>query len=89
MINITHIGKAEALRRLYNRAQPLGLGVLHHDPKPMTLKEAEDLLAQQQYLDYLKGRVMKIKFDETMMIDERLYDRDNGTGAAAAAIAQP
>lgn len=85
MIDISHIGKAEALRRLYNASKPLGMGFLHFTAEEMTLSEAESLVASNTYFDYLKGRVMKV--DLTMPeFDPRLYDRDNGQGAAERAI---
>jgi hypothetical protein len=90
MINISHISKAEALRRLYNAAKPQGLGFRHFDPKPMSLEEAEQLLRANAggYFDYLKGRVMKVSVTGTD-IEERLYDRDNGPGAALRALHPP
>lgn len=41
--------------------------------------------AERIYFDYLQGRVMKVDLagDE---LDPRLYDRDNGEGAARRAI---
>jgi hypothetical protein len=59
-------------------------------------KEARELIKQQDeatknprvriYFDYVFGRVMKVDIggDE---INPALYDRDNGEGAAAAAVA--
>ena len=84
-ISISGLDKGSVLAALYNASQPLGMGVLHYTPEPMTAEQANDLLKSQDYFDYLKGRVMKvrIKGDE---LDPALYDRDNGIGAAAAAI---
>lgn len=86
MINLSGIDKAEVLAALYNASKPLGLGALHFTPEEMTREQAADLLAQSPHFDYLQGRVMKINLsgDE---LDPRLYDRDNGKGAAARAIA--
>jgi hypothetical protein len=83
-INIAGLNKAEVLAALYNASKPQGMGMLHYDPKPMTTDEASSLVGQG-YFDYLKGRVMKVSLsgDE---FDPWLYDRDNGTGAAARAI---
>ena len=39
------------------------------------------------YFDYLRGRVMKLKFKVGEPLDFGLYDRDNGTGAGARAVA--
>jgi len=46
-IDISSLDKAEVLRRLYNRAKPLGMGFLHYTPEPMTLVEARALLAER------------------------------------------
>ena len=37
------------------------------------------------YFDYLKGRVMKVEINGSML-DARLYDRDNGPGAAKRVV---
>lgn len=86
-ISIAGLDKALVLAALYNNSKPLGMGYLHFTPQPMTKDEAEAILADSasKYFDYLKGRVMKIKL-EGVNLDPRLYDRDNGQGAAAAAI---
>lgn len=91
MINIRGLSKARALVALYNRAQPQGLGFIHYDPKPMTEEEAQKLLdsfekGRRIYFDYLKGRVMKVDLTAEDSFDPRLYDRDNGPGAAEFAI---
>jgi hypothetical protein len=63
------------------------LGILHYDPKPLTITEAKTVLAKTDYVDYLKGRVIKVNLPENAKeFDCRLYDRDCGTGAAKAAI---
>ncbi len=86
MIDISKLDKADVLCALYNNSRPLGMGVFHFTPEPMTADEANGLLNESKYFDYLKGRVMKIDLsgDE---LDPRLYDRDNGNGAAHRAIA--
>lgn len=84
-MNIEKLNKAKALAALYNNSKPLGLGMLHYTHEPMTEEEASSLLKERTYFDYLKGRVMKIDLsgDE---LDTRLYNRDNGEGAAERAI---
>ena len=89
MIDIAGLDKGAVLAALYNASQPLGMGFLHYDPKPMTAEEGQALIAQAgKYasFDYLKGRVMKVDLsgDE---FRESLYDRDNGAGAAARVVA--
>lgn len=87
-IDISKLDKAEVLAALYNNSQPLGMGILHYDPKPMGKEEAGRLLEQsgeRPYFDYLKGRVMKVDLSGNIL-RTRLYDRDNGSGAAFSAI---
>lgn len=85
MISIDGLDKALVLAALYNASRPLGMGFVHYDPTPMSRDEAAAILEQSQSFDYLKGRVMKVNLrgDE---FDPWGYDRDNGDGAAAAAI---
>lgn len=85
-ISIQGLDKAAVLAALYNRAQPQGMmGFLHYNPKPMTAAEAQALLAQTTYFDYVKGRVMKVNLAKDEF-DPSLYDRDNGRGAAQEVI---
>jgi hypothetical protein len=86
MLDISTFDRAEVLARLYNAAKPQGLGFLPFDPKPMTTEEAKAYLdAGQTRFDYLNGRVMKVNLSSPNL-DNRLYDRDNGEGAAAEAL---
>ena len=85
MIDISKLSKVQVLVALYNASQPLGTGFLHYDPAPMSEEEADDLLEQSTYFDYVKGRVMKVDLSKSEF-DPRLYDRDNGQGAAQRAI---
>ena len=85
-IDISKLDKGDVLATLYNSSKPQGLGFLHFDPTPMTKEEAEELLKEQTYFDYLKGRVMKIDLSGDELRTD-LYDRDNGEGAAEFALA--
>ena len=85
MIDISGMNKAAVLAALYNHSHPLGMGVVHFDPAPMSAYEAEKLLEDFTYFDYLKGRVMKVDLKGDTL-DPCLYDRDNGEGAANRAI---
>jgi len=86
-MKIEGLNKAEVLAALYNNAKVQGMGFLQADNKQMTTEEAKTILdeSNDKYFDYLKGRVMKIRIagDE---IDTRLYNRDNGDGAAEIVI---
>lgn len=77
--------KAKVLASLYNNAKSQGLGFLQFDNNPMTEGEAEEILKQQTYFDYLKGRVMKVDLSGESF-DPWLYDRDNGEGSAERAL---
>lgn len=87
MVSIKGLSKVAVLAALYNHSQPLGLGILQYTPENMTKQEAQAILDQQGHFsfDYLKGRVMKVDI-RSDKFDERLYDRDNGPGAAQRAI---
>ena len=81
MIDLTNVNKAEVLAALYNGSHPQGMGFMQFTTEDMTVKEAENLLKEYTYFDYLKGRVMKIDLSKDQL-DQYLYDRDNGEGAA-------
>lgn len=85
-INISEMNKAEVLSRLFNSSRALGMGFLQPHAEPMTTEEAQEMLdSGQTYFDYVRGRVMKVDLSgDTLRTD--LYDRDNGQGAAAAAL---
>ena len=86
MVSIKGMDKAEVLVALYGKARAQGLGVLHYRPEPMTKEEAQALLDEgQTYFDYVHGRVMKVNLSGSDF-DPWLYDRDNGPGAARAAL---
>lgn len=94
-ISIEGLSKAAVLAALYNGARQQGMGFA--DPrgsKPMTEADAQTVLSEggwltnlpgHAYFDYLHGRVMKVDIGGDKL-DPYLYDRDNGPGAAAAAI---
>jgi hypothetical protein len=61
--------------------------MIHFRPARMTVDEARALLAQgPPRFDYLAGRVLKVDLDDPTGFDARLYDRDNGAGAAQAVV---
>lgn len=91
-IDTTGLDRADVLSALYNRAlEPArGWGFFDADSHGMDKAEAEAVIGRRRsgdlYFDYLKGRVMQIDVGEDLL-DPRLYDRDNGSGAAAEALA--
>lgn len=95
-IDIKGIDKAELLAALYNGSRQQGMGFMNPQGRSsMTKDDAQKILSQggwltnspgRVYFDYLAGRVMKVDIGGDSL-DPRLYDRDNGTGACAATIA--
>lgn len=84
-MNIAGKNKAAILAALYNSSKVQGMGFLQAKGGQMTEPEAAELLKEGTYFDYLHGKVMKVELsgDE---LNPRLYDRDNGEGAAERAI---
>jgi hypothetical protein len=99
MIDISKLKKADVLRVLYNASKPQGMGYMKETRADMPESQAETVVAaklkvykdagidtnETLYFDYVGGRVMKVDIAGDKL-DPRLYDRDNGQGAAAAAI---
>lgn len=87
-LNIKGLNKATVLAALFNTSRQQGMGFLDtRGAKPMTEEDAATVIQEQGlYFDYLRGRVMKVDLsgDE---LEPRLYDRDNGEGAAERALA--
>jgi hypothetical protein len=86
MINIEGLKKSEVLAALYNHAIPMELGISDRPHKDMTPDEAEKLLEECTYLDYLKGRILKVNLRSDVEFDESIYDRENGCGTATEAV---
>lgn len=87
MISIKGLDKAEVLKVLYDNSHIQGLGFLQEVPHGfVTVDHCASLLANSTYFDYLYGRVLKVDLSDDNFFEERLYDRDCGTGAAQRAI---
>lgn len=84
MVNIKGLDKAQVLKALYDHSRPQGLGFLQAG-KTVTLEECAKLLEEHTDFDYLGDRVLKVDLSEDEF-DPRLYDRDNGEGAAQRAV---
>ena len=88
-IDISKMNKCEVLAKLFNASKAQGMGFLQpgHDQQ-MSLQQAEKYLddSGSGYFDYLNGRVMKVDISGDSL-NPGLYDRDNGSGAAARALA--
>lgn len=87
-INIKGLDKAAVLAALYNNSRQQGMGFLHQrGAEAMSVEQAREELKRagdRPYFDYLHGRVLKVYLEDDL--DERLYDRDNGGGAAYRAL---
>lgn len=89
-MNIKGLKTAEVLATLYNASKVQGMGFLQADGKVMTTEDAEAILKEKEgdtYFDYLKGKVMKIDVGQEEL-NTRLYNRDNGEGAAERALSK-
>jgi len=100
MINIAGLEKWAVLKALYDGAQPLGMGFLHARPGGLPEEDAKRLVGgdapyepgqsaehrRALYFDYVGGRPLKVDLSQDEF-DPRLYDRDQGHGAAERAIA--
>jgi hypothetical protein len=95
-IDISKLDKAEVLAALYNNSRQQGMGFLQSRGREgMTVEQArEEIVAASGInrrgelticFDYLNGRVMKVDIGGDTLAPH-LYDRDNGQGAAAAAL---
>lgn len=91
-IDITGIAKHKILQALFNASKQQGLGILDKfGALPMDEMGAQEIvrgMALDGYplrFDYLRGRIMKVDLSDDTL-DPYLFDRDNGSGAAAAAI---
>lgn len=88
-MNIKGLDQAEVLAALYNGSRQQGLGFLQaRGAEGMTKEQAQKELDARGafYFDYLHGRVMKVNVRDNEL-ETRLYDRDNGEGAAERALA--
>ena len=85
MIDITGLNKKDVFEVLYRGSHQQGYGFLHRDN--LSREELDEIYddSDGKYFDYVSGRIMKVDLsgDE---FDERLYDRDNGSGAAYDAL---
>lgn len=85
-IDISDIDAAEVLVELYDNAGSPGLGPLHRRDKGMKIDEARKLIEVSGRFDYIRGRVLKVDLRDGKLKFARLYDRDNGDGAAQACV---
>lgn len=85
MVSIEGLDKAKVLKALYDGSHIQGMGFLSAVDN-FTEEDAKRLLEKQTYFDYLHGRIMKVDLSSDVEFNERLYDRDNGSGHAQEII---
>jgi len=88
IIDISSLNKAEVLQALFNASKQQGMGFLDgRGHYKLSLEDSQVCIDRggSQYYDYLRGRVLKIDLSKDEL-DTRLYDRDNGHGAAERAL---
>lgn len=85
-VDITGLNKARVLQALYAVAKPRGGPNRSFVPGPLSIFSAEDRLRVSLSLLDFKGRIMNVDISGNDF-DPQLFDRHNGLGAAAAAIA--
>jgi len=86
LVHYYSITGPELLMALYNNASPFGMGVvefLHHDKSKLTLEEANKILSEDQYIDYLNGVPIKQNFNmtEDIVLNIKSYDDRHFNGA--------
>lgn len=85
-LNIEGLSRGTVMAALYNAARVQGMGFMQYRPSPMTAEQGEEYLSKYgTYLDYVYGRVMKVRLDG-VAFHPGGYDRDNGEGAASSVI---
>lgn len=80
VINISNKNKADVLAALYNNAKPIGWGLIHYDPMPMTSEIAQEILDgmdDECWFSYLKGRPIKLSLKDNI-ITVAVYNNRNG-----------
>lgn len=85
VIDISNKDKAEVLAGLYNNSHPVGMGLAHYDPTPMTIEDARKILEKKTSFDYILGRPLKINLNGNI-IQVFGYNRDNGKDLAQRVI---
>lgn len=78
--------KAEVLSKLFNAANPQGVGCYIEQKTEMSINEAREIIDSGDFVfDYFRGRVLKINL-HTDLLNTAKYNRDNGYLAAENAL---
>ena len=87
-IDITGLDKVKLLTVLWHSAKSFAMtpGSVAGFAEMLSKDKAEDILNQNNgYVDYFKGRPIKIDFSQNK-INPRMYDRDAGEGKCAEVV---
>lgn len=83
MVNIAGADKAKVIQALYAASRPMGPSPLGYQIGELPYEHAALLVGVN--IDYIHGRVMKVKVDGDAF-DPKDYDAANGDGAAERAV---
>lgn len=87
MINIKGLSKSQVLHALWHASKARRISFIGLLGESFTLEDAQKEVDDQPclYFDYVAGHIIKCDLSKDEF-DERLFDKDNGDGAAAKAI---
>ena len=78
MIDITGVDLIKFVKKAYELSKPLGLGLLHYTPEPLSDEEAKECIIKGEVgMDYVKGRSckMRARFDDgRLLIRDKWFD---------------
>ena len=95
-VDIAGLDIAEVLLALYENTAVLGMGILQARDG-VTLDDARDVLqngspdpgfSKPLDVDYMFGRPIKVRFDESGVINLEWYNRDAGDGVGQRVVAE-
>lgn len=73
VFDFTGYDPIEVFRLIYENSKPLGLGIFHFDPTPLSYEEAVKIYDEHKpsflYFDYVKGRCLKVDFSTFPKLD--------------------
>ncbi len=72
------ITPAELIVAIYNNSNKYNMGWLDQTHRTLTVSDAEKLLAESKYIDYLDGKAFKMGFKSWPIIDIRQFADRNG-----------
>lgn len=89
LIEITGADLRKIIHFVYDKSAPIGLGVLHYTPEPLSEEEVNELIEREKkspghvavHMDYVNGRQCKfVAFrddEDRLWIRERWFDHEH------------